>query len=138
MHVCLFLTPNVRKTTVKFVWYSTTKLDISLAFFVRFRKNRPLSSMSSLHGIFLAKITTSINCGYRPGKAIDSRAIAGFWNLSCSPVGAEVFSNKKKESDFSTMLDCLYLFGVFARHLHLLLEVKGKSVLRPFLPYFSA
>lgn len=72
-----------------------------------------------------------------PEKAVDSRAITGFWNLSCSPVGAEVFPNKKQESDFSTMLDCLYFFGVFARHLCLFLEMKGKSVLRLSLLIFS-
>lgn len=92
--------------------------------------------MSSLHGILLAKITTSINCGYMPEKAVDSRAIAGFWNLSCSPVGAEVFPNKKQESDFSTMLDCLYLFGVLTLPF---LGNEGQICSQALpLPYFSA
>lgn len=69
--------------------------------------------MSSLHGILLAERTTSINCGHMLEKAVDSIAIV--WNLSCSPVGAEVFPNKKLESEFSTTLDCVYFSGVFCR-----------------------
>lgn len=132
VHVCLFLTPRIRKITITSFWHTTTKPDISLAFFVRLRKKRPLSSINILYGILLAKITTSINYGYMLEEAVGSRPIAEFWNLSCSPVGAEVFPNKKQESDFNTMLDCSHFFSAFARHLCLFLEMKGKLVLMPF------
>lgn len=65
-------------------------------------------------------------------KAVDGRVISKFWNLSCSPVGAEAFPNKKQESSFSRVLDWLHFFGVFTRHLCLCLEMKDKSVLTPF------
>lgn len=73
-----------------------------------------------------------------PEKAVDSRAIAAFWNLSCSLVGAEVFPNKKQESNLRMMLNCLCFFGVFAENPHFLGNEGRICSQALLLPYFSA